>query len=66
MPLGVEEIHAVSCHPASLARDVKAWTARGFALREVTLFDFFPQTWHCEVLARLERDGSAVAGGTDA
>ncbi|MCB1163360.1 MAG: methyltransferase domain-containing protein [Candidatus Krumholzibacteriia bacterium] len=54
-PLGVEEIIAVSCHPASFARDLGGWVGRGFALRELQLFDFFPQTHHVELLARLTR-----------
>lgn len=54
-PLGVEEIFAVSCHPASFARDLADWTARGFVLRSLRLFDFFPQTHHVELLARLTR-----------
>jgi len=54
-PLGVEEIFAVSCHPASFARDLADWTARGFGLRSLKLFDFFPQTHHVELLARLTR-----------
>lgn len=54
-PLGVEEILAVSCHPATFARDLAAWSARGFALRSLQLFDFFPQTHHVELLARLTR-----------
>lgn len=54
-PLGVAEILAVSCHPASFARDLKGWCARGFRLESLRLFDFFPQTHHVELLARLTR-----------
>ena len=54
-PLGVEEIFALSCHPATFARDLAGWTARGFVLRSLRLFDFFPQTHHVELLARLTR-----------
>jgi len=54
-PLGVEQILAVSCHPATLARDVAAWKERGFELRSLRLFDFFPQTHHVELLAALSR-----------
>lgn len=53
--LGAEEIFAVSCHPASFARDLAAWMAGGFALDSLELFDSFPQTHHVELLARLTR-----------
>ncbi|MBM4116251.1 class I SAM-dependent RNA methyltransferase [bacterium] len=54
-PLGVQEILAVSCHPATFARDLQGWCARGFRLESLRLFDFFPQTHHVELLARLSR-----------
>ncbi len=55
-PLKVEEILAVSCHPASFARDLGAWTALGFRLESLHLFDFFPQTHHVELLAHIVRN----------
>ncbi len=55
-PLEVEEILAVSCHPASFARDLGAWIALGFRLESLQLFDFFPQTHHVELLARVVRN----------
>ncbi|HYM80200.1 MAG TPA: 23S rRNA (uracil(1939)-C(5))-methyltransferase RlmD [Candidatus Limnocylindria bacterium] len=45
----------VSCNPASLARDVKDFAARGYALAEVTPIDMFPHTPHIECVARLDR-----------
>jgi 23S rRNA (uracil1939-C5)-methyltransferase len=45
----------VSCHAPSLARDLKEATAAGYRVRELSLFDMFPQTPHCEVLCVLER-----------
>ncbi len=54
-PLGVQEIAALSCNPATLARDLKAWTKKGFRLEALHLFDFFPQTRHMESLAILRR-----------
>jgi 23S rRNA (uracil1939-C5)-methyltransferase len=42
----------VSCHPAALARDLKA-LARGFHLESLVLFDLFPQTGHMEAVAQL-------------
>ena len=46
----------LSCHPATLARDVGGLVAGGYSLRGLQAFDLFPQTAHVEVLARLERD----------
>ena len=46
----------LSCDPATLARDLALWVARGWALRGVEGFDLFPQTPHVEALALLERD----------
>jgi len=46
----------LSCDPATLARDLALWLARGWALRSIEGFDLFPQTPHIEALALLERD----------
>jgi len=45
----------VACDPASLARDVKALVARGYALDRVVPVDLFPHTFHVEAVARLHR-----------
>lgn len=45
----------VSCDPQTLARDVRALGARGFALGAVAAFDLMPQTHHVEVVASLTR-----------
>jgi len=45
----------VSCDPATLARDVKGLLASNYALREVQPIDMFPQTYHIENVAILER-----------
>jgi tRNA/tmRNA/rRNA uracil-C5-methylase (TrmA/RlmC/RlmD family) len=44
----------LSCDPATLARDVRAFADRGYALATVEAFDLFPQTPHVEALAVLE------------
>jgi 23S rRNA (uracil1939-C5)-methyltransferase len=45
----------VSCHAPSLARDLKEASAAGYRIRDLSVFDMFPQTPHCEMLCVLER-----------
>lgn len=46
----------VSCHPATLARDLNILCADGvFELKNVTPLDMFPQTQHVECVADLRR-----------
>jgi 23S rRNA (uracil1939-C5)-methyltransferase len=47
--------HYVSCSPPTLARDLALLVARGYQLNSIELFDFFPQTYHLECLAKLTR-----------
>lgn len=53
--LAPRRIAYLSCDPATLARDLAALTARGYALEHAEAFDLFPQTPHVEVLAQLAR-----------
>jgi 23S rRNA (uracil1939-C5)-methyltransferase len=46
-------IHYASCHPPTLARDLGLLIARGYELKSIELFDFFPQTFHIECVAKL-------------
>jgi len=45
----------VSCDPATLARDLRALLAAGYAIEKVTLADLFPQTFHIETVVELRR-----------
>ena len=53
--LRASRIAMVSCDPATLARDLAALTARGYAIEGITPFDLFPHTAHIEVVAWLSR-----------
>jgi 23S rRNA (uracil1939-C5)-methyltransferase len=44
----------VSCNPVTLARDLKELLAGPYALEDMRLFDFYPQTSHIEAVARLK------------
>ena len=46
----IPRIHYVSCNPATFVRDAKKLTALGYRCIEYRLFDFYPQTHHCELL----------------
>lgn len=48
-----ERLVYVSCDPATLARDLKILSGKGFAVREVTPFDMFPRSAHVECVALL-------------
>jgi tRNA/tmRNA/rRNA uracil-C5-methylase (TrmA/RlmC/RlmD family) len=57
------QILYVSCHPATLARDLNILCADGvFELRNVTPLDMFPQTQHVECVADLRQGRGARAG----
>jgi 23S rRNA (uracil1939-C5)-methyltransferase len=53
-------INYLSCDPATLARDLAALvgspeTPGPYEIRDINLFDVFPQTYHMEALVRLKR-----------
>ena len=50
-----ERIVYVSCDPATLARDVKLLTERGYAVKTAQPFDLFPRTAHVETVVLLSR-----------
>ncbi len=45
----------VSCDPATLARDVKRFTAQGYRLIHAHAFDLFPRTKHIETVVLLSQ-----------
>lgn len=47
----------VSCDCATLARDIKEFTAQGYTLSRVEAVDLFPRTCHVECVALLQREG---------
>jgi 23S rRNA (uracil1939-C5)-methyltransferase len=49
------KITYVSCEPPTLARDLALFLRAGYALKSLALFDLFPQTFHMETLAQLEK-----------
>lgn len=50
-----QKIIYVSCDGATLSRDIKLLTERGYSFEEATPVDMFPWTGHCEVAALLQK-----------
>lgn len=55
MALSSRRLVYVSCDPSTLARDLAKLCCSAYTLRELHLFDMFPQTYHIESVAFLER-----------
>ncbi len=54
--LRARRIVAISCDPATQARDLGRIIAKGYRLRSITPVDMFPQTHHIESVALLEKE----------
>jgi 23S rRNA (uracil1939-C5)-methyltransferase len=52
---GPKRVIYVSCDTATLARDLRLATAKGYRIDRLVAFDMFPQTAHLESLVRLVR-----------
>ena len=50
-----ERVVYVSCDPATLARDIKLFSEKGYRLCEYTPVDMFPRTGHVECVCLLEQ-----------
>ncbi|MFP4213622.1 MAG: class I SAM-dependent RNA methyltransferase [Desulfohalobiaceae bacterium] len=46
----------VSCDLVNTCRDLAYFLGSGWELKEMVLLDMFPQTWHLEMLFRLQRE----------
>lgn len=53
--LAPTSIVLVSCDPSTLARDLTALLAGGYAIESLRLIDLFPRTYHLETIVRLTR-----------
>ena len=52
-----ERVVYVSCNPATLARDLKYLSERGYQVREIQPVDMFPQTVHVECIIMMTNSG---------
>jgi len=60
------QILYISCHPATLARDLNILCANGvFVLMKVVPLDMFPQTQHVECVADLRLNPAPPASAAD-
>ena len=53
--LGARRVVYVSCEPSTHVRDVVALVRGGYRVRRAAIVDMFPQTYHIESVALLER-----------
>ncbi|MGH6992386.1 MAG: class I SAM-dependent RNA methyltransferase, partial [Caulobacteraceae bacterium] len=53
----VEQVIAVSCNPATFARDARLLVEGGYCLQEITPVDQFQWSPHVELIAAFKRRG---------
>ncbi len=46
----------ISCNPSTQARDIRQFIGAGYKVSVMKAFDMFPQTWHIENVAILEKE----------
>jgi len=51
--LNPKRVVYVSCDPTTLARDLRFFSEKNFSLQAIRLLDFFPQSYHMEVVVLL-------------
>lgn len=64
--VGPARVVYVSCHPATLGRDLERLAAHGYVLDAAEGFDMFPQTPHVEVVVRMVRAARMPKGRASA
>jgi 23S rRNA (uracil1939-C5)-methyltransferase len=52
---GAKKIVYISCEPTTFSRDIGILIKNHYSLKALTLIDMFPQTYHMEVIALLNR-----------
>ena len=52
---GIKNVIYISCHPATLVRDLGRLQRGGFNIRKVRLIDMFPRSGHFETFVQLSR-----------
>jgi 23S rRNA (uracil1939-C5)-methyltransferase len=52
----------ISCLAHSLARDLRVLTAEGYTVEHLEVFDFYPQTYHVEILTVLRKTEDGASG----
>jgi len=53
--LGPERLVYISCEPSTQVRDISALVRGGYRVRRAAIVDMFPQTYHIESVALLQR-----------
>lgn len=59
------EIVYLSCNADTLAQDLKYITKKGYTVKEITPYDFFPNTAHTEVLVYVVRNSDGEKTNTE-